>query len=142
MNGHILRPPPREVRVHWPDEHVAWQGIIDADPNMSVPFAVHVFIFHTVEQLRAACGNPEANAHSTTWDEPDALNVGATVFLSTEDLHLSLVAHEVAHIALNYHGHNERTRIGARRWLTEHPEQIAEMIGNLTAYIWYGIPEL
>lgn len=128
--------------MHWPDEHVAWQGIIAAEPDMSVPFAVHLFIFHTREQLRTACETPNASAHSTTWDEPDANNIGAMIFLSVEDLHLSLVAHEVTHIALIHHAHQERSRVGARRWLAEHPETVAEMVGNLTALAWYSIPEL
>ena len=36
----------------WPDEHVAWQGIVEAAPEMSVPYAVHVFIFRTAKQLQ------------------------------------------------------------------------------------------
>lgn len=126
-------------QMHWPDEHVAWQGVVDADEGMSVPFGVHVFVFHTEEQLRAACGDAEASAHSATFDEPDDANIGALVMLSAENLELSLVAHEVAHIALFHHG-KDVGRTVAKRWLAHHPESVAEMIGNLTALIWFLIP--
>lgn len=126
--------------LHWPDEHVAWQNVIAADPEMSVPFAVHVFIFHTIEQLQAACEDPEANAHSMTHVEVDDAGVGAVVMLAKPELHLSIVAHEAAHIALLHQAHIMNSRIGARRWLHEHPEYIAQMIGNLTAILWYGTP--
>lgn len=125
--------------MHWPDEHVAWQGVIHAAPDMSVQFGVHVFVFHTLDQLRAACDDPKASAHSLTYAEPDAANIGAVVFFAKPHLELSLVTHECTHIALFHHSHTARSRIGARRWLAEHPETIAEMVGNLTALVWYGV---
>lgn len=127
--------------VNWPDEHVAWQQVLEGDPDMSVPFDVHVFIFHTSEQLQAACGNPLANGHSSTWTQPDSVNIGALVMLAKDELELSVVAHEAAHIALFHHRNILTGRISARRWLNDHPEHIAEMIGNLTAIIWYNLPD-
>lgn len=126
---------------HWPDEHVAWQGVIDAHPNMSVPFAVHVFIFHTLKQLQTACNDRKANGFSRTYPEPDDANRGAIILLAKPHLELSIVAHEATHITLHHHHTLEASRQGAKRWLLEHPESVAEMIGNMTAYIWYGIPE-
>lgn len=126
----------------WPEEHVAWQGVIAANPDMSVPFAVHVFIFHAIEQLQAASRSPEANGHSRVYDDVDVAGVGAVLMLVKDSLELSIVAHEAAHIALFWHQRQEYVgRIGARRWLLFHPEHVAEMIGNLTTLIWYGIPE-
>lgn len=126
----------------WPDEHVAWQAVIAANPDMSVPFAVHVFIFHTLEQLREACGAPHANGHSRVYDEPDSAGIGAVLMLDKPDLELSIVAHEATHMALFWHMQQPYLgRIGARRWLMLHPEHVAEMVGNLTTLIWYGIPE-
>lgn len=132
--------PPSED-LSWPDSYVAWHGIIDAAPGYSVPFRTHVFIFHTLDQLRATVGNPDANGYSSTYDEPDADNIGALIILIKTDLELSIVAHEATHIALFHHGKQVQGRAGARRWLGEHPETVAEMIGNLTSLIWYGIPE-
>lgn len=129
--------------MHWPDAHIAWQGIIEAWPEMEVPFSTHVFIFHTIDQLREACGDPEANAHSSTYSKADSQNIGALVMLTADQLELAVVAHEAAHIALFHHKNalDRSDRTGARRWLNEHPESIAEMIGNLTAMIWFGLPQ-
>jgi hypothetical protein len=125
----------------WPDEHVAWQGVIEAIPTHSVPFGVHVFLMHEREQLRAACGDPHASAWSSTYDELDANDIGAIMLFSVEDLELALAAHEAAHVALNHAAAIETTRVGARRWLNGHPEWVAEMIGNLTVLVWTAIYE-
>lgn len=127
--------------LYWPDEHVAWQGVIEAIPSHSVPFAVHVFLLHTREQLRTACQDDNASAWSSTYDEPDANDVGAIMLFSIEDLEMSLAAHESTHVALNHAAHSESTRIGAKRWLIEHPEWIAEMTGNLTTLVWAALYE-
>lgn len=126
--------------MHIPKEHVVWQGIVEAAPEYAVPFGVHVFVLDTVEHLRSASEDPLAHAHSMTWEEPDSRNVGAIVLLSTADLAMSIVAHEATHIALYHHGREVQGRIGARRWLKDHPETVAEMVGNLTALIWYSLP--
>lgn len=120
----------------WPDAHIVLQDVINAAPDYSIPFAVHVFVFDTVAHLRDACGDPEASAHSTTYDEPDDAGIGAVVMLA--EPHLSLVAHEATHIALHHHG-NEAGKGSAKTWLAYHPESVAEMIGNLTALIWYRV---
>ncbi len=125
--------------MSWPDADVHWQGVLDANPDFSIPFATHVFVFHTCDQLRSACGRPDAVAHSTTFVAPDPANVGALLFFSLEDLALSLVAHEATHVALIHHSQIEQTRIGAKRWLHDHPETIAEMVGNLTSIVWARI---
>jgi hypothetical protein len=125
----------------WPDAHVHWQGVIPADPDFGVPFGVHVFIFHTTEQLRAASGHDTAVAHSVTFDHVDDAGVGALLFFTLEELHLSLAAHEATHVALAHHGNEERSRIGAKRWLWDHPESVAEMIGNLTVLVWRHLYE-
>lgn len=128
--------------MRWPDEHVAWQSLIDAAPDMSVPFAVHVFIFHELEQLREAAGDPNASGFSTTYRDLDASGTGAILLLVKTDLELSIVAHEAAHMALFWHMRQPDVgRVGARRWLSQHPEHLAEMIGNMTALLWYAIPE-
>src|SRR5690554_2363389 len=87
FGGLIERP------MRWPNEHIAWQGIIEADPDMAVPFGVHVFIFNTIEQLQSACGDPKACGHSTVWNQPDGANVGALIMLVKSHLALSLIAH-------------------------------------------------
>lgn len=125
--------------MKWPDAHVAWEAVLDAAPHLGMPFATHVFVFHTAEQLRAACGDPDAGAFSSTFDEVDDAGVGALVMLSREHLALSLVAHEATHVAL-FHHRESAGRIGARRWLNEHPESVADMAGNLTAVIWHSLP--
>lgn len=129
------------TEMHWPDDAVAHQFILSAAPEVAVPFSVHVFIFHTIEQLRQACGDFNSNAHSFTYDEPDANDVGAVVMLAKTDLEVALVAHEATHVALFRHAHTTTGRIGARRWLHEHPESMAEMVGNLTALIWHNLPD-
>lgn len=129
------------AELHWPNEAVAWHEIIGARPDFSVPFSVHVFILHTIEQLRDAVHDPDANGYSCTFDEPDADNVGALIMLTKTDLELAIVAHEAAHITL-FHYAKQVGRAGAKRWLGNHPEESAEMIGNLTSLLWYGIPTL
>ena len=124
------------IDLEWPDAHVHWQGLIPADDDLALPFDTHMFIFHTTEQLRAAVENDGAVAHSITWGEPDAANVGALVSFSREELHMSLAAHEATHIALAHHSNIETSRVGARRWLYDHPESVAEMTGNLAALMW------
>ncbi len=125
--------------MQWPDEHVAWQGIIEPIPDQSVPFGIHVFLFHTREQLRAACEEKHAAAWSSTFDDTDELGVGALMMFSAEDAELALAAHEAAHVALVHAANTETSRIGARRWLSEHPEWIAEMVGNVTVLVWAAI---
>lgn len=129
------------AEMHWPDEHVAHQFILSAAPEHAVPFGVHVFIFHTIGQLQEACGDFNSNAHSTTYDEPDGNDVGALVMLSKSDLEVALVAHEATHIALFHHARIPKRRTSARRWLAQHPESMAEMVGNLTALIWHNLPQ-
>ncbi|GAA1149292.1 hypothetical protein F6W69_10590 [Microbacterium oxydans] len=124
--------------LHWSESDVAWHGIVDA--GHGVPFRTQVFIFHTHAQLSAACGHPDANGWSQTFNEPDADNVGALVFLVKTELWVSIIAHEAAHIALFHHGRQIDGRIGARKWAREHPEELAVMIGNLTSLIWCGVP--
>lgn len=127
------------VTLTWPDEHVCWQGVIEADPDYSVPFGVHLFVFQTRAHLRAACQDGQASAHSMTYPEADGAGIGATIMFSREELHLSLAAHEVTHVALFHAGRSETTRVGAKRWLKDHPESVAEMVGNLTALVWAAI---
>ncbi len=127
--------------MQWPAGDVAWQGVIEAIPTHSVPFAVHVFLMHEREQLRRACGDPNASAWSSTYDNVDGADIGAIMLFNLEDLELALAAHESAHVALNHAALVEKTRVGARRWLNEHPEWIAEMIGNLTVLVWAALYE-
>lgn len=125
----------------FPNEHVAWQGVIEAIPSHSVPFGVHVFLMHTREQMRSACADPHASAWSSTYDDVDVNDIGAIMLFNVEDLELALAAHEATHVALNHAAAIEATRTGARRWLNEHPEWIAEMVGNLTVLIWAALYE-
>lgn len=126
--------------LHWPDEHVTDQWIIDAMPEMAVPFRIHVFVFDTVEHLQTACEDLQANAHSITYRDVDADGIGALVMLARPHLELSIIAHEAAHISLFHHAHTITERVDARRWLTEHPESVAEMTGNIAALIWHTLP--
>lgn len=126
--------------LHSPDEHVIDQWVISAMPDMSVPFGIHVFIFDTVEHLQAACEDPQASAHSIAYRNTDADGIGAIVMLAQPHLDVSIVAHEATHIALFHHARTLTGRMGARRWLSEHPESVAEMAGNVTALIWHTIP--
>ena len=119
--------------------HVAWQSEFDSAPDAAIPFRVQVVIFHTVEQLREATGREGAYGVSMTWAEASADEVGACILLAKPHLELSILAHEVAHAALFAHGHRVG-RGGAKRWLSEHPESVVDMIGNLTAVVWYGMP--
>lgn len=120
-------------------EHVVWTCVIDPSPEFTVPFPVYVWIFDTQEHLQEACSNPKAGAFSSTLHPRGGKSIGAVIFLSKEGLELSLVAHEATHIALHHHGY-EHGRGGAKRWMENHPESVAEMVGNMTAFIWYGIP--
>jgi hypothetical protein len=124
--------------MHWSTEDVAWQGVIDS--GHGVPFRTQVFIFHTHAQLQAACGHADANGWSQTYDEPDVDGIGALVFLVKTELWVSIIAHEAAHIGMFHHGRLIESRIGAKRWTREHPEELAVTIGNLTSLIWCGIP--
>lgn len=123
----------------WPDAHIVHHETIPSDEAYSVPFAVEIFVFDTIEHLRQACKDPQASAHSTTYEEPDHAKVGAIIMLAEPEMHMSLVAHEVSHVALHHHG-STVGKASAKRWLADHPESIAEMIGNLTALIWYRLP--
>lgn len=122
--------------LSWPDSAVHTHVHLPRDKQMSIPFAVHVFVFHTRAQLREACGDPRASAHSMT-HRPDAEGTGAVIMLSAEELELSLVAHEVAHVALHWWATRVPKKKSARRAIKRHPERVAEMVGNLTALVWY-----
>lgn len=122
-----------------PNGHVVRTCVIAPSPEYTVPFPVHVLIFDTQEHLQAACGDPGAGGFSSTLHPPGGTTIGAVIFLSKPNLELSLVAHEATHIALHHHSY-EQGRGGAKRWLHDHPESVAEMVGNMTAFIWYGIP--
>jgi hypothetical protein len=125
----------------WPDDHVAWRGAIEAIPSHSVPFGIHIFIMKNRDNLRAAIEDENASAWSSTYDHVDNNEIGAIMLFNLEDIELSLAAHEAAHIALNHAAAIERSRTGAKRWLNEHPEWIAEMIGNITVLVWAAIYE-
>lgn len=127
------------VDFQWPDSAVKRQLRIDAWPDLSVPFRVQVFLFRTTDELRAACGDPLAAAHSISYRKVDREGVGAVIMLTAEELELSLVAHEVTHIALYWWGHRVPKKRTARRVLRKHSERVPEMIGNLTALIWYSL---
>lgn len=124
----------------WPDEHVAWHGFIEADEEYGIPFRTEVFVFHENEHLEAAVQRKDVNGFSSLYHEVDDAGVGALLLLEKEWLTLSVIAHEVYHLVLTYFGHMEESRIGARRWLVDHPEQIAIMGGNYTQQVWFGIP--
>jgi hypothetical protein len=101
-----------------------------------MPFPVEVIILRTPEALAAVTNTPDVNGRSWYYNDPE----GATLMLVADDPWLSIVAHEVAHIALLHHAYHAPPRVTARRWLHEHPEHIAELIGNLTSVLWYAIP--
>lgn len=127
--------------IRWKDDDLHWQGVIEAAPEYSVPFAVHVFLFKTRELMQAVFQDNQACAFSKTFNEPDTANVGALMMFNLEDLEMSLAAHESAHVALAHHSNIETSRVGAKRWLRDHPESIAEMIGNLTMLVWTALYE-
>ncbi len=129
-----------DAELSWPDDAIAWHGVFDAVPEWSVDYGVDVWIFKTLEGLRDACGDPAATAFSRTYDTPDAAGVGA-LMLFVGPVPISLIAHEVAHVALFWARDLATPHQRARRWLAEHPEAVAELVGNLTAVLWHSLPE-
>lgn len=127
------------IELTIPDEHIVHHVVIEADESMSVPFCTRVFVLRDREMLRAATSNERACAHSITFEEIDGAGIGAIVLLNLDDLHLSLVAHEIMHVALSRAAYDEPADI-TREWLLDHPESIAELVGNLSALIWYSLP--
>jgi hypothetical protein len=132
-------PHPDTSPSRWPSDAVLWEGIIDEDLAMSVDHKVHVFIFRDLETLQAAAGDPNAGAHSISFREADDLNVRAAVLLAAP-IQLSQLAHEAAHIGLYWSKATARPKQRAWSWIEAHPESLAELIGNLTAFLWYSLP--
>lgn len=127
--------------ITWPDADVEWQAVLKANlEGWTIGHGVHVFVFKTREALQAAAESPDAAAHSRTYDAPDAAGIGGLMMLSYP-VPLSIVAHEVTHMVLVWAKATAGPQQKARRWLEEHPEEVAEIIGNLTAVIWYSLPE-
>ncbi len=129
------------VTFTWNDEHLHWQGIIDADTGFSIPFAVHVFIFKNRTDMQAAVEHEGISAFSSTFHRVDDAGVGALMMFNLDDIELSLAAHEATHVTLSHHANIETSRVGAKRWLHEHPESVAEMAGNLTVLVYAKLYE-
>lgn len=125
---------------HWNGEDVAWQGVFDAAPEIDVPFGVHIFIFKTLEAFRAACDEPGAYAWSRTYNEVDNNGIGALILFGP-DVPLSNVAHEATHVSLFWARNTTHPNQRSLRWLDEHPESVAEMVGGLTAMLWHSLPK-
>lgn len=123
----------------WPAADVAWQGVFTADEAWSIAHGAHVFVFHDVDGLRSACGDPLAGAHSLSYPQPDADGVGARMFFA-QPVTLSAIVHEVTHVALFWARELAGPHTRARGWLADHPEEVAELVGNLAAVLWYSLP--
>ena len=126
--------------LHWPDEDVAWQGVFGAELAWSVPHGVHVFVFNDVGALQRACEDPRAGGHSITYDEPDEAGVGALIMLA-RPVTLAVIIHEVTHVALFWSRPTVTPGQRARAFLNSHGEDIPELIGNLSAVLWYSLPK-
>ena len=114
--------------------------IMSKNVEMSIPFPVMVIFTHTEQDLIDVIGRDNIGAHSYTPDKIDENGMGGYIFMSLERAYLSVLAHEVAHIALFHHG-DKAGRKPANRYLWNHPESLAEMIGNMTALYWYRLTE-
>lgn len=121
-------------------EDVLWSIYTNADPDMSMPFSIEIIMLRDVEALQRVV-DKDSNARSWTYDGLNENGVGATIIMSADFAWLSVIAHEVAHIALLYYAHTwpSQSRLGAKRWLADHPEHVAEMIGNYTSVIWDAV---
>lgn len=134
------------IDLHWRNEDVAHEFILEPDP-MTTEYAVHVFIFKDLETLRRArdrpSSEPEASAASVLYDEPDSRNTIALIMLAADTLELSLVVHEVTHVALHIYSLSLAPNATARAHITNHSEFLPELIGNLSAMVWFNTdPEL
>lgn len=128
------------VDLEIPRDAVRWHTAFAGDEQYGIWHGVHVFVLNDVDAVRAASGDPDAHGWSSTYDEPDAGGVGAVILLYGP-VPLALIAHEVTHVVLHWARSTATPHDRARRWLEQHPEEVAEVIGNLTAVLWYSIPE-
>lgn len=60
------------------------------------------------------------------------------IHLSKDYMELSLVAHEATHAVLWSMDRAAWPKSGKKMKLFNHPEEVAKLIGNLTALIWYS----
>jgi hypothetical protein len=123
----------------WPGEDLAHQYVLYPDPEFGIPYGVHVFVFKDRDALQRAAGDARAAAHSITYDEQDSRGVQAVVMLA-QPVSLSLVIHEVTHTALYWARKTTRRKQRALGWLNGHTEDVPDLIGNLSAVIWYTLP--
>jgi hypothetical protein len=78
------------------------------------------------------------SAAVSTWSDGDDMEL--TIRLDRRHLELSIVAHEVTHIVLAVYSRDVLTPSArASAHITHHDETIPELVGNLTAFVWFGL---
>ena len=131
--------------LHFPDEDIDQHFFIGADPSMDIPHGVHVFVVKTRRALRRLRQESEGgdqrnvSAWSYSYDKPDDDDSIGLIVLSSEELELSLVVHEVTHVALHYYGNTLKPHARASAHIGNHSETLPLMIGNLSAMIWWNL---
>lgn len=123
----------------FPRDEVVWHGCFAKDHPYAIEHDVDVFVFESVEALHRATGQTTISAQSRSFPQPDADGVGAIILL-TQPVPLSTIVHEVTHVALFWARRTARRKQRAYGWLANHPEQVAELVGNLSAVLWHSLP--
>ncbi len=130
-----------KLHLHWLEDDVDHHFEVQECGEMGIHHKVKVFIFKDQEKLNKAIeGNGWVAGHSVTYRKPDADNTIALICFTKEYLDLSIITHEVAHVAM-FMESNRTGRKPANRWLQQHPERLIELIGNLTMVVWEGLSD-
>jgi hypothetical protein len=117
----------------------------DWEADDYVPHEVRVLMHPDVEHLRGwradHLNDPTRQAVATTTSE----NGVHEIHLAADSLWLSIIAHEVTHWALFVYADTVLKQLPhatARAHITNHDETLAELVGNTTARILYGLEQL
>lgn len=127
---------------HWPDSDVAQHFFVYPDPEWSIPYGTHIFVFNDQAALKRACEEPEDEdlaARSYDYRAVDAEGCRGLIMFTKDHLPVSVVSHEVTHLILMWAASEVSPHRRAKKWLADHPEWVAEAIGNMTGLIWNAL---
>ncbi|KJL39922.1 hypothetical protein [Microbacterium trichothecenolyticum] len=124
----------------FPRDEVVWEAGFAKERQYAIEHGVDVYVFESIDALHRATGITTISAQSRAFPQPTANGVGAIILLA-QPVTLSAIVHEVTHVGLFWARRTARRKQRAYGWLADHPEQIAELIGNLSAVIWHSLPE-
>jgi hypothetical protein len=136
--------------LHVPAEDILQHVVYGADGQ--IPFGWHVFVLKDIaalNRLRALAGDDTSDAYAWTIMHvaPDDDNVIGEMYFVAGWVYVGMIAHEALHLASwmcryptgQWPIRGRQQTQAARMTFGREPEQLAEIVGQLTSVVWYNL---